>query len=95
MQMNACNPFREFPETAQLAPHRNGIKDGDFAPVGSVIFNAYWRYVYRVVGYSPTNEVTVEILRNHPYTEERGGRDIWSHRTPVDMRDLILAVGIR
>lgn len=97
--MQKGNPFNEFregrDEMAFLAPHRNGIRDGDYSPVGSLIYCAYWRYVYRVVAHSPNGEIVVERITDHPYTVDQWGKRVWSHRTPVDMRDLVLAMPIK
>jgi hypothetical protein len=62
-----------------------------YAPVGSVVWNAYWQFVYRVVSHNADGTVTVERLES---SADRGWgqhvRGTWSHRTPLDKRDRIL-----
>jgi hypothetical protein len=70
-----------------------------YAPVGAVVYNAYWGYVYRVLSHNDDGSITVRKI-DHPRQRYKGrGGDYpigasWSHRTPLDERDEILSVPI-
>lgn len=69
-----------------------------YAPVGALVHCAYWGYVYRVVSHNDNGSVTVEQIPNHPMESEwcpfAGRERLWSHFTPLDVRDHILALPV-
>jgi hypothetical protein len=72
----------------------NAKKDATarYAAVGTVVWNAYWRYAYQVVSHNDDGSVTCKKVaheRNDPMWADEIGR-VWSHRTPLDRRDEIL-----
>lgn len=88
--------------------HRSVWHVARYAPVGAVVHNRYWNFVYRVVEHRPgpfgSDEIVVEKL-DHPRTSRahypgdpafQGGRhvvgSVWSHSTALDKRDEILSL---
>jgi hypothetical protein len=67
-----------------------------YAPVGSYVLSHYWGYVYEVLEHCENGSVLVAQIDPHPMTREYcpfiGRGRVWSHRTPLDGRDQILAL---
>lgn len=69
-----------------------------YAPVGAVVYCAYWQYVYQVVDHCDDGSIKVQMLdhpRNHPMWSDgtsahhRVG-SVWTHHTALDWRDEII-----
>ena len=61
----------------------------DYAPVGAVVFNAYWQEHYTVMSHNADGTVTVQwhgdARCSNPSPPRTG-----THRTPLDPRDKIV-----
>lgn len=57
---------------------------GQYAPVGALVYSAYWHTWTEVVSHNENGSVTVKGL-----TGDRAG-ETWSHLTSTDGRDIVL-----
>ena len=63
---------------------KTNLYAGRYAPVGAIVWNAYWRDWDEVVSHNDDGSVTVKGL-----TGRRAG-ETWSHLTVIDKRDVVL-----
>lgn len=61
-----------------------------YAPVGAVVYNAYWREHYTVLSHNANGTVTVRWHGDARVSNPRGVRET-THMTPMDKRDKIVS----